>query len=110
MAKIMIGHKPDLTKDKLGEIFKAHFKGKYEVYTTKIKIDADLVVKKANFSAAGVKLIQKKEKTLIDFYKCSPSGFVDVIPILGPLITILFASEDVVKDVQKLINTAPEFK
>lgn len=62
MAKVVVGHRPELTAEGAMKVFQSHLAGKYEVYKTKIPGCA-FVVKKSAWRAVGVKLIQKRNQT-----------------------------------------------
>lgn len=62
MAKVVVGHHPELTAEDVMKIFQSHFTDKYEIYKTKMPGWA-FVVKKSTWRAVGVKLIQKRNQT-----------------------------------------------
>ena len=103
MAKLEIRHNPQLTKERLVELFQQHFKGKYEVYLSKTP-GCDFIVKKSGLSGVFVKLIQKQGKTQVTLYRYAPS-----VILRGP-ITMLFAGYDVMREVKAFMETSQEFK
>jgi len=62
MAKVVVGHCPELTAEGAMKVFQNHLAGKYEIYKTKMPGWA-FVVKKSAWRAVGVKLIQKRNQT-----------------------------------------------
>ncbi len=75
MAKIQIRHNPDLTTDEVMRLFSDKFRSRYEIYPTKL-IGSDFVVKKSGWTGIAVKLLQKKDKTLLRYGAFAPSVFV----------------------------------
>lgn len=106
MAKLEIKHNPELTKEKLIELFCQHFNGKYEVYPTKV-IDRDFVVMKSAISGVFVKLKQKNGRTEIVFNSDAPSALLRMFT--GILIRF-FADQAVMQDVRTFLESSPDFK
>ena len=106
IAKIDIKHVPQVTKDSLMESFHEHFKGKYEVYMTKV-IDRDFVVKKSGMSGVFLKLKQKDGKTQVVYNRNAPSALFR--GLLG-IIMLLFVGRDVMQDVKTYLETMRYFK
>ena len=84
MVKVVIRHNPSLTKDKVLELFRGHFGGRYEVYATRL-LGMDLVVKKSGSTGVSLKLVQKSDETFFRFGAFAPSAafrllFYGVIP------------------------------
>jgi hypothetical protein len=104
MAKQEIKHNPELNKDKLQELVKKHFDGKYEVYSTKWP-NFDFVVKKSAFAGVFVKLNQKNGKTEVSYVNDAPAALVRAS--LGVLVNF-FIGKDVLKDVTNFLQTSQE--
>jgi hypothetical protein len=111
MAKAIISHKPELTKERVYEIFKEQFSGTYDVYQTRL-LGADFVVKKSAWTGISVRLIQKKNKTMIYYAAFAPSAAVRIL-FMG-LIPMLICYATVWKNIQnemkEFIESSPEFK
>jgi hypothetical protein len=109
MPKVIIPHKPELSKPKVFEIFKNHYAGKYEVYETAL-LGADFVVRKSGWTGVSVRLIQKKDKTKIIYAAFAPSLavrllFMGIIPMLICYATVW---KDIQKEIGEFIESAPE--
>ncbi len=66
MAKVIIGHRPELTAEVARKVFESHFHDKYDVYKTKMRA-YDFVVKKSAWRGVSVKLKQKRGQTYFEF-------------------------------------------
>jgi len=66
MAKIIIGHRPELTAEVARKVFESHFHDKYDVYKTRMPA-YDFVVKKSAWRGVSVKLNQKRGQTYFLF-------------------------------------------
>lgn len=75
MAKVIIGHHPELTAEGAMKVFKSHFHDKYNVYKTKMPA-YDFVVKKSAWSGVGVKLRQKRGQTHFELRGMPPGTAV----------------------------------
>jgi hypothetical protein len=104
MAKFEIAHNPELTQDQLLELFKNEFKGKYEVYYTQMT-NRFFVVKNTNVSGAAVRLIQKKNKTLINYFRFAPSAFARVFV---KSFVLMFFGGEVMNDIKNYIQSVKD--
>ncbi len=66
MAKVIIGHRPELTAEIARKVFESHFHDKYDIYKTKMP-GYDFVVKKSAWRGVSVKLNQKRGQTYFLF-------------------------------------------
>ena len=73
MAKVIIGHRPELTAEAARKVFESHFHDKYDVYKTKMPA-YDFVVKKNAWRGVIVKLKQKRGQTYFVFRRDIPPG------------------------------------
>lgn len=113
MAKVTIGHHPELTPEAAMGVFRKHFAEKYEVY--KALIGKNFIVKKSGWTGFGVALKQQKDSTSFRFSWSPPSTFVwflcaGLIPLLIVWVFLrptLKAMED---EIKSFIENAPEFK
>ena len=71
MAKVIIGHCPELTAEVARKVFESHFHDKYDVYKTKMPA-YDFVVKKSVWRGVSVKLKQKRGQTYFEFRGIPP--------------------------------------
>ena len=101
MPKTIIHHNPELLKEKVMEMFQNHFSGKYEVYKSNL-IGADFVVKKSGWTGVSVRLVQKKDKTMLVYAAFAPSAAVRIL-LMG-LIPMLVCYATVWKDIQKEVK------
>ena len=62
MAKVMIGHHPELTGEDAMKILQGHLGGKYDIYKSK-RPHVDFMVKKSAWQGVTVKLRQKRKET-----------------------------------------------
>jgi len=87
MGKLILGHNPDLTREKLLGIIEPQLKEKgYEVGASSL-IGSDLYVKKTGWVGATIKIRQKNDSTIILTRGYSPSVAVRILAY--GLITIL---------------------
>jgi hypothetical protein len=110
MAKIAIRQNPSLTKEKIMELFQAHFRGKYEVCATKL-LGADLVVKKSGYTGVSVKLVRKRDEWFFRFGAFAPSMAVRLM--LYGLIMYFFVRKSwkaLTQEVRAYIESEPAFK
>jgi hypothetical protein len=110
MAKIIIKSDPSLTKEKVFELFKNHFRAKYEVYETKL-FGADFVIKKSGSTGVSVRLVKKSDKTYLRFGAFAPSAAMRFL--LYGLIFYLFVMKSWKKmtaEVREYIESEPAFK
>ncbi|MBN2532421.1 MAG: hypothetical protein JXB88_05990 [Spirochaetales bacterium] len=110
MPKEIISHKPELSKERLFEIFQNHFSGKYEVYESRL-LGTDFVVKKSAWTGVSVRLIQKKDKTMIYYSAFAPSAavrifFMGLIPMLICYATVW---KEIQNEIKEFIESAQEF-
>ena len=104
MAKQEIKPNPELSKDKLQELFQKQFSGKYEVYATKWP-NFDFVVKKSAFAGVFLKLKQSNGKTEVVYVQEAPAAMVRAS--CGVLANLFFG-KDVFADVTNFIKSSPE--
>lgn len=83
MAKVVIGHQPELTARDAMEVFQSHFAAKYDIYKPRIR-RVDFIVKQSGWRGVNVSLRQKRGKTYFEFTEVPPSS------ALGAVIMILF--------------------
>ena len=110
MAKVDVGHHPELTVDQAIQLFRNHFGTKYEVYPTKL-LRRDLVVKRSGWTAVGVKLEQQQNSTSFVFTAFIPSVLLQLF--FGSLVAILILRstwKNMEAEVQSFIEGASEFK
>lgn len=109
MAKVVLPHMPELTAAALQEMFAKHFEGTYEVYKTML-LGADFVIKKSSWSGVSVKLIQKKNKTIIRFGGMSPAAWARILANgLIPLLILYFTTwKTMQKEVEAFIKGCEE--
>jgi hypothetical protein len=100
MAKVEIAHNPELSQEQLFELFKNKFKGKYEVYFTKMT-NRFFIVKQTNVSGAAVSLVQKKNKTIISYFRFAPSTFAR---FFVKSFVLMFFGGQVMKDIQSYLQ------
>lgn len=111
MPKVILPYKPEMSKQKVLEIFKNHFNGTYEVYESRL-IGTDFVVKKSAWTGVSVRLVQKKDKTMLVFGAFAPSAavrvlFMGLIPIIICYATVW---RKIQNEVKEFIETAPDFQ
>ncbi len=87
MAKVVVGHHPELTAEGAMKVFQSHLAGKYEIYKTKTPGVA-FVVKKSAWRAVGVKLIQKRNQTT--FYLQGMPGGSTLVRIFWVLLFLMW--------------------
>lgn len=113
MAKVTVGHHPELTKEGAMEVFERHFADKYEVHMIKSRaIVRDFVIKKDYWAAVLVRLEQKPEQTVFNFIGTPPAA-------LSRLLAMVFfifswpatkACKRMEKEIKEFIENAEEFK
>ncbi len=103
-CKIEIAHNPELTKEKLLDIFSQEYN---DVYMTKL-IGVDFFVKESEMSGVLVTLKQKNGKTEISLIKNAPSFWLRTI--LFGLLPIIFAGDELMMNVKSFIETNEVFK
>ena len=82
MSRIYVGNDPELTKERAVELFKSHFSGKYEVQE-KNGISHDIVVKKSDWLAVGVRFRQGPNGGTYSFAGFTPAFRYRMLPVLG---------------------------
>lgn len=112
MAKITIGHHPELTPQGLISIFEKHFAGKYEIIPTPRQPTTDLIVKRSAWTGVAVHLKQQRNKTKVVFYGIAPSLWARVTGFLliGIIVWYLFIWKGITDEVRAFIETAEEFR
>jgi hypothetical protein len=111
MPRAIISHKPELSKEKVYEIFRKHFEGTYEVYETRL-LGADFVVKKSAWTGVSIRLVQKKDKTMLAYAAFAPSAAVRVflMGLLPMLICYATVWKEIQNEIKEFIETAPDFQ
>ena len=115
MAKIAIGHHPELTAEDVISIFERHFGDKYEIVPTPRQPTTDLVVKRSAWTGVAVHLKQERNKTKLIFYGFAPSFWARVLVVssvflIGGLVWYLFVWKGITDEVRAFIETAEEFR
>lgn len=110
MPTATLPHKPDLTVDQMFAALQTKFGEKYEVYKTALA-GADVIIKKSGSTGVSIRLLQKKDKTLIRYGGMSPSAFVRMLAmgIIPWVILAMTAWKPITKEVGEFIENAPEF-
>ena len=110
MPTATLPHKPDLTVDQMLSALQTKFGEKYEVYKTALA-GADVVIKKSGSTGVSLRLLQKKDKTLIRYGGMAPSFFVRLLAmgILPMIILAMTTWKPITKEVGEFIESAPEF-
>lgn len=112
MAVVTIKHRPELTAERAMEIFREGFAGKYEVYKwNRAGGVRDFMVKKSNLIGVAVTLKQEKDRTSFIFVDTPPSVFMFLL-VGGALYSLIARSRyaELMNEVKKFIETAPEFR
>jgi hypothetical protein len=111
MPKITLRHNPELTAEKVMEIFKKQFQGKYEIYATRL-IGADLIIKKSAWTGVSVKLKQAEGQTILKYGAMAPSAGVRMLfYALIPILILYFVSwKKMQNEIKSFVENAPEFK
>jgi len=60
MATVTIGHRPDLTKERVQEIFSERFADKYEIVRS-TALKRDFIVKESKWTGVGVRFKQESD-------------------------------------------------
>lgn len=116
MAKVIVGHHPDLTPQDAMEVFERHFAGKYEVYMNKSLFlpNRDFVVRKSAWTAAVFSLKQTGDETAFTFIVTAPSVVRRVIGVAFFLLIWALASRRAYRkmedEMKSFIENAEEFK
>jgi hypothetical protein len=111
MAKVTVGHHPELTLEEAMKVFQRHFTGKYVVYMYKLLGIKRIVVKKSAWLGVIVVLKQKKGKTSFVFNYFTPSGLLRGLFFGLILILILRPRYEAMEDeVKSFLESAVEFK
>ena len=117
MAVTKIPHKPDLTKDQAMEIFRKHFAGTYEVLPftrpayAVLAARRDFVIKKNAFAGVSVKLEQEEGETKFVYTGYAPNMLAGSLVYFGGGIVLSYLVwNSLTREVQSLIESAPEFK
>jgi hypothetical protein len=110
MAVVHIKHHPELTAEKVVEIFKKGFAGKYEVYLAKSGM-RDFTIKKSSMIGLSVKLKQEKDKTTFIYTGMVPSALMALL-FAGIWYSLIMRSkyQAVMNEVKTFIENVPEFK
>ena len=82
MATISMGHHPELTEERVLEMFRSHFAGKYEIQQ-KSGLFQDFALKKSNWLAIGVRFRQGQNGATLNFTGFTPSILHRMLPALG---------------------------
>ena len=81
MAKVMIGHHPELTAESAMKVFQRQFGDKYELYMTRMP-RTDFIVKQSAWRGVGVSLRQKRNQTYFEFMGTTPSTPLMILRVL----------------------------
>ena len=110
MAKVTVPYHPELTVQRVIEVFRSHFAGKYDVYKTRLW-PRGFVVKKSGWSAIGIRLKHEPYATTFLFMSFTPSPivlfFLTGIPIHYLLLRSTWKAME--QEVRSLIENASEF-
>ena len=114
MPTVEIKHKPDLTKEKVLEVFKIQLSGKYKVIPSDVRL-RDLFIVKSDWSGVAMKLKQDTDKTALYYCTNIPGKSQRLLAaltfgILPMLIYLSATSKQLVADVKRVIYEAPEFQ
>jgi len=111
LAKVNIGHNPNLTQEKAIEIFRKHLQ--FEVTTKKVWGNYFLVLKN-NLVSAAIKIKQKEDKTILEVRGYIHEFYMRFLLILfGFLpyyIVWLGPAASFANEIAKFIETCPDFK
>ena len=110
MAVVTVAHQPELTPEKVMDVFSRHFPQEFEVYKTGF-FGRDFVVKKNGWTGVGVKLKQDTNGTSFVFTALMPNVLLNLL--FGGLLSfvLLRASwKGLERDVREFIENAPDFK
>jgi len=113
MAKVIVGHHPELTKEDAMEVFRRHFAGKYEVHLIKSKaIVRDFGIKKGYWTAVLVRLEQKPEQTVFNFIGTPPTAMSRLLAMVFFIFSwpAANACKRMEKEIKAFIENAEEFK
>ena len=81
MAKVIIGHHPELTAESAMKVFQRQFTDKYELYMTRIP-RTDFIVKQSAWRGVGVSLRRKRGQTYFEFMGTTPSTALLILRVL----------------------------
>jgi len=115
MAKISIGHRPDLTREDLFSIFHRQFEGKYEVIptanisTAAFSFNGDLLIKESGWRGIRVRLDQEPNDTKIVFAGAAPSRLATAAISILMGFPALLLYNSMMNEVRAFIETAEEF-
>lgn len=114
MPSITVAHNPRLTPETAMEIFRKHFKGRYEIHKTRAMINRQFAVRKNGFVGVFVGLEQDEDSTCFVFHGDSQSVMANIlggvllgillIPILRPRRKAMEA------EIKSFMENEPEFK
>jgi hypothetical protein len=103
-----VAHKPDLTKEQVREIFRAHFEPRCKIEDWKSPlVSRDFVVVKNPFVGVAVKLEQGQTDTKFVYGGVAPRVWARLL--FSGLLS-LFLWNGLTSEVKQFIETAPEFK
>lgn len=108
MPKLNLGHKPELTTDKLEQILQHEFGKKFEVYkATQRKFD--FILKESDYMGVAFRVRQKNDKTYLGYSWTTPSMGLGLF--LGwPLITNYFHRQELLQEVESFIENEPQLQ
>jgi hypothetical protein len=108
VAVSTVAHRPDLTKDRAREIFRAHFEPKYRIEDAKAPLVLrDFIVVKNPFVGVAVKLEQGSNDTKFVYGGVAPRFWARLL--FSGLLS-LFLWNGLTSEVRQFIESAPEFK
>jgi len=112
MAKVVVGHHPELTGESAMKIFKRQFGSKYQVYKTELPT-RDFFVKKSAWVGVAVSVRQKPNQTVFNFTAISPSLKARILSVAFLGIAVLVLQRrfwKIENEIRSFIENAEEFK
>ena len=84
MARITVGHRPDLTPDMLRGVLEHHFGDKYDVAKARMPM-FHFWVKQSAWKAVGIRLTQRRKKTIVAYSRLPGSASIRAVMLLVAL-------------------------
>ena len=110
MSVVAIGHHPEMTTEKLIEVFQRGLGSKYTIYESHVLM-TDLMVKKSGWTGCAVKLQQHGDRS--DFVTRQAYGNPMYSMFMGSLMSMLFLRsgwQTLEQEVVGFIENEPAFK
>jgi len=82
MAKVIIGHRPELTAEAAREVFESQFAHKYRVYKSRRRGGYNFSIRESAWRGVNVKLEQKPGRTAFVLEAMTPSWAVTMLFLL----------------------------